>query len=343
MHKNQFDRIRILAALVVIFAHHYPLMGRQAPAWLENKWLHWSLAGGVGVMVFFCISGYLVTMSWLREPKLAAFLWKRVLRLWPGMLGSVVFGVFFFGIIFNTIPLGEYLRIPTIWRFFWANLTLVTYFPFLPGTFITNPSAQVMNGVYWTIPMEFTCYLILASLGFLGIIRNNKIIMYLILIYLMIFLIFFNPDFTGRIQHWIEYPAYFSAGAFIALHKNWFSKYGGRLLTVITPILLATYFLTSYTATSRFLLLPSLIIFLGNLPARENWFSKLGDPSYGIYLYGYPIAQSIIALWPDMHFLASLTVTFALSICAGYASWHFLESRALRWNKWRLRQTGTVD
>jgi peptidoglycan/LPS O-acetylase OafA/YrhL len=331
MHKNQLDKIRILAALVVIFSHHYPLTGNQAPAWLENKWLHWSVTGGVGVMVFFCISGYLVTTSWYREPKLLPFLWKRVLRLWPGMLGSVFFGVFFFGVIFNTIPLREYLELPTTWKFFGTNLTLIKHFPFLPGTFTTNPSSQVMNGVYWTIPMEFTCYLIVASLGLMGILQNIKLLKIILLIYVTVFLIYFNPDFTGRIQHWIEYPAFFAAGAFIALHKDWFSKYGKKLLIISTPILLATYFLTPYIATSRFLLLPPLVIFLGNLPAKENWFSKLGDPSYGIYLYGYPIAQSIMALWPDMNFWVSLTLTFALSICAGYASWLFIESRALRW------------
>ena len=43
MHKNQFDKIRILAALVVIFSHHFPLTGTRAPAWLENQWLHWSV------------------------------------------------------------------------------------------------------------------------------------------------------------------------------------------------------------------------------------------------------------------------------------------------------------
>lgn len=331
MHKNQLDKIRILAALVVIFSHHYPLTGSQAPAWLENKWLHWSVTGGVGVMVFFCISGYLVTMSWYREPRLVSFMWKRVLRLWPGMLGSVICGVFLFGVVFNTMTLGDYLKTPTTWKFFWTNLTLVTQFPFLPGTFTTNPSSQVMNGVYWTIPMEFTCYLILAGLGVIGILRRTHFLKLLILTYIAIFLLFFNPDFTGRIHHWVEYPAFFAAGAFIALHKDWFKNNSRKLVLCITPLLLATYFLTPYIATSRFLLLPPLVIFLGSLPAKENWFSRLGDPSYGIYLYGYPIAQSIVALWPEMNFWASLAVTFALSICAGYASWLFIESRALRW------------
>lgn len=331
MHKNQLDKIRILAALVVIFSHHYPLTGTRPPAWLETPWLNWSMAGGVGVMVFFCISGYLVTLSWYKQPEFAPFLWKRILRLWPGMLGSVICGIFLFGLIFTTIPLGEYLKSPATWNFFWTNISLTKEYGFLPGVFKNNPNPEVMNGVYWTIPMEFTCYLILAGLGATGLLNRKKILKGFLLIYMASFLLFYNSDFTGIIRHWVEYPAFFAAGAFIALHKNWFSKNGGKLLLFIAPVLVFTYFFTPYPATSRFFLIPALVIFIGNLPAKNSWFTRLGDPSYGIYLYGYPIAQSITALWPEMNFWASLFLTFALSVIAGYASWLLLESRALRW------------
>ena len=331
MHKNQFDKIRILAALVVIFSHHFPLTGTRAPAWLENQWLHWSVTGGVGVMVFFCISGYLVTLSWYREPHFLPFLWKRLLRLWPGMLGSVLCGVLVFGIAFNALSLGQYLNSPTTWRFFWTNVTLLKEFPFLPGTFPLNPIPHVMNGVYWTIPMEFVCYLVLALLGLAAVLRRRRLVQTLLLLYIAGFLGWANPDLTGYIRHWIEYPAFFAAGAFIALHKDWFDRHAGKLLLVATPVLVATYFLTPYIATSRFLLLPLLVLYLGNLPARDSWFSRLGDPSYGIYLYGYPIAQTVVALWPDMDFWPSLALACALAIGAGYASWLLLESRALRY------------
>ena len=66
LHQNQFDKIRILAALAVIFSHHFPLAGAPAPAWVANPWVHWAMFGGVAVMTFMCISGYLVTLSWYR-------------------------------------------------------------------------------------------------------------------------------------------------------------------------------------------------------------------------------------------------------------------------------------
>ncbi|AEF87703.1 acyltransferase 3 [Delftia sp. Cs1-4] len=331
MHRNQLDKIRILAALVVIFSHHYPLTGNTPPAWLETPWLNWSMMGGIGVMVFFCISGYLVTQSWYRQPEFFPFLWKRVLRLWPGMLGSVLCGVFLFGLLSRSQSLAEYLQSTATWHFLWINLTLIQEYGTIPGAFVKTPNPGAVNGVYWTIPMEFICYLILAGLGLAGILRKTVLFKILLLIYIASFLWFENSDITGRINHWVEYPAFFASGALIALHQEWFRLHGGKLLFYITPLLAAIYFLTPYTGTSRFFLLSPLIIYLGNLPAKENWLSRLGDPSYGIYLYGYPIAQSVETLWPDMRFLPSLLLTFAFSICAGYASWLLLESRALRW------------
>ena len=57
---------------------------------------------------------------------------------------------------------------------------------------------------------------------------------------------------------------------------------------------------------------------------------RLGDPSYGIYLLCCPIQQAVYALWPGLPFLVSMLLALVLSIAAGYASWHVVESPALR-------------
>ena len=55
----------------------------------------------------------------------------------------------------------------------------------------------------------------------------------------------------------------------------------------------------------------------------------------GIYLFGFPAAQMVQARWPGLPFAASLLLTLALACAAGYASWHAVESRALRLKRWR--------
>lgn len=330
LHLNQFDKIRILAALGVIVSHHFSLTGTQGPAWFESRWLNWAFLGGVCVMVFLCISGYLVMHSWLRAPRFPEYLWKRFLRLWPGLFASVLACVFLFGVTFTSLPTGEFLSSPGTWRFVLANSSLFTHNPMLPGVFLKLPQPELMNGVYWTLPLEFMCYLVLGILGVAGLLRFPTLFNVLVAAYVAGFLIFANYDFTGRIYHWIEYPAFFAAGAWIALHDKWFSQHGKRLMQWLVPILLLIYFFTPLTSTARFFILPIVVIYVGKLPATENWFVRLGDPSYGIYLYGCPVAQSVIALAPQLNFWMSMALALAGSTLVGYLSWHLVEKRALR-------------
>ena len=71
---NNFDALRLAAALAVLFSHQYPITGTTPPAWMNV-----AMVGGVAVMAFFVISGYLVTLSWFYQPRLWAFCAKRAL------------------------------------------------------------------------------------------------------------------------------------------------------------------------------------------------------------------------------------------------------------------------
>ena len=59
-------------------------------------------------------------------------------------------------------------------------------------------------------------------------------------------------------------------------------------------------------------------------------FNNLGDYSYGLYLYAYPIQQSIVSLVdgvsPPLLFVSSFLIALFCSIL----SWHFIESPCLK-------------
>src|SRR3954466_11234466 len=95
---NNFDLLRLLAALSVIFSHafllaensqdHDPLMlltGGQA------------ILGIIGVFVFFTISGYLVSQSFVATGEPLVFMAKRALRIFPGLLACLLVCVFLVG------------------------------------------------------------------------------------------------------------------------------------------------------------------------------------------------------------------------------------------------------
>ena len=74
-----------------------------------------------------------------------------------------------------------------------------------------------------------------------------------------------------------------------------------------------------------------MLIFLGSCSsAFSGAVSRLGDPSYGVYLSGCPIAQAVFFVWPGMNFYASMGLSMLLSMLLGYALWHAIESPALR-------------
>ena len=107
---NNFDLLRLLAALSVIFSHafllaensqdHDPLMiltGGQA------------ILGLAGVFVFFTISGYLISQSFDTTPSPFVFLAKRALRIFPGLFGCLIVCVLAIGPLVTNLPMSEYL------------------------------------------------------------------------------------------------------------------------------------------------------------------------------------------------------------------------------------------
>jgi len=333
---NLFDLLRIGAASAVIFSHHFHIT-RTAPP----SWLHSDMVGGVAVMTFFTISGYLVTLSWLRQPQALPFLSKRFLRIWPGVLFAVLTNIFLFGLFFTSLPAMDFLGHPETIRYF-RNLLLIKDYPYLPGVFENNPLKHLMNGPLWTIPMESMCYLVLAAVGFLGLLKSRRIACIAGLAYIAFFLTARNADFTGEMRHWFEYPAYFTYGALIAMFRDEFHARSGRLLLVLAPLAAVLFFGFKLEHSAGLLLLPPLLIFLGSLRVPALAFlQRGGDPSYGIYLYGCPVQQSVYALWPDLPFIPSLLLSVLLATVAGYASWHGVESPVLRAKRFFQRAPAT--
>ena len=78
-----FDLMRLVAALLVVVSHTFPLAG-QAPFRIMGV----EDLGALGVSVFFVLSGYLVSASYERDPK--SYLLKRILRIEPGLIASLV-------------------------------------------------------------------------------------------------------------------------------------------------------------------------------------------------------------------------------------------------------------
>jgi peptidoglycan/LPS O-acetylase OafA/YrhL len=95
---NNFDLLRLLAAILVIFAHSFDLLKRPEPltSIVPAGW------GYVGVLIFFSISGFLVSRSWVRDPQLISFAVKRALRIMPALVVALILSAVVLGPLVTT-------------------------------------------------------------------------------------------------------------------------------------------------------------------------------------------------------------------------------------------------
>lgn len=165
--ENNFEFIRISAALAVLFSHHYALSKLWEPGLSSVISL-----GGIAVMIFFSISGFLVTQSWLSDRNAFRFCLRRALRIWPALIVVVIIAALVLGPAVTTLTINDYLIHGATWDYFQALIMRIHFV--LPGVFNDNPGGASVNGSLWTIPYEVRCYIVMAIIGFLGLLRGTK-------------------------------------------------------------------------------------------------------------------------------------------------------------------------
>src|SRR5579864_2909562 len=124
-HANNFDFLRLVAAVIVIYSHSYLIAyGSQRSEPLVWATGNQCTLGLVGVFVFFIISGYLVTESYCRSPAPGRFAVRRVLRIYPGLVLNVLVCALLVGPMISTLPLGAYFTSAALRQFLIETLTL---------------------------------------------------------------------------------------------------------------------------------------------------------------------------------------------------------------------------
>ena len=97
--RNNFDFVRVAAALAVVASHQFALTGHAEPVLFG---LH-SL-GGMGVLVFFSVSGFLVAQSWDADPHVGRFAARRLLRIWPAFALVILLAALVWGPLMSALP-----------------------------------------------------------------------------------------------------------------------------------------------------------------------------------------------------------------------------------------------
>lgn len=338
--KNNFLLLRILFAIFVIATHAVLLSGSG-----ENdvlfQWSHQQLNFSyLGVRGFFVISGFLIYKSLLRSTSLLNYAKKRTLRIVPGLLSALCITTFIIGPLSTSFSTSAYFNNPSTYHYLLSSLKIpgITNTPSLPGCFTQNPFSNIANGSLWTIWYELLCYACIATFF---IIKHNssiqKLVLSIVFINLYIGLTFFDarlssgflPGAHSSLSLSFDVVIYFVAGA-LGSFINWKQlPYRKHLAAAATLILLTSLYIHQANWV-LYLCYPILVLSLATMHAPKlDRLQQLGDPSYGLYIYAFPV-QQLLVQWHPMQgwqlFMGSLIVLIPLS----YASWHWLEQPLLR-------------
>ncbi|WP_454835901.1 acyltransferase family protein [Pseudomonas lini] len=165
LRSNNFDLLRLGAALVVLIAHSFVLSGRPSSTW-SRMFLGYE-PGMLAVCSFFAISGFLIAGS-LERRTFSEYWQARALRIIPALAVTSFVTVLLLGPVFTVLPLKEYFKNYDTYHYLTNSIPYQTQFT-LPGVFQDLPFAQSVNGSLWTIPIEAFCYLILALVFLWGV------------------------------------------------------------------------------------------------------------------------------------------------------------------------------
>lgn len=345
-HANSFDMVRLIAALAVVVGHFCPMAGRGDP--LDGWWGTDEDLGGFAVLIFFGISGYLITESVLNGASTRFYAASRLLRIYPALLVCLVVCIIA-GMFLTRADLSEYFSSQTL-QFFFGNL-----FPFfwqeqraLPGVFA--PPWDAVNGPLWTIKYELACYIV--AFGVFMLPHRMRRYGFAALCGAAVCI------WLAPVEAWQMMPAtlenrvlrleYFNMGFFRYYAAIFFLAAVARIIVANSPRRwLGVFFLMGCvlvlfhgTPIGLLAVLATVAlagICVGSSPLlyfNGKYRRTFGDLSYGTYLYGWPISLTCV-LWllPLIGFWPAVTIAVAATLTVAWASWKLVERPALRLKK----------
>ncbi|MEP7156444.1 MAG: acyltransferase [Betaproteobacteria bacterium] len=327
---NNFDILRIFAAALVIMAHSWALTGTPGEP-IATLGLGVPDGGTLGVWIFFTISGYLVSRSFVQRDNLFAFIEARLLRIYPAFVACLLFGLLV-GLAVTPMPWRDYWAHPQTQDYLLSNLVYDLRYR-LPGVFTSNPLPNAVNGSIWSLPAETMMYVLVALMGTLTLLRRTWAAAVTLIGLLTIATL--DPDAVMQI-HFIDTSSLtptiscFLLGMLLFALRERVPLHGGVVIALMAAILL----LKQYQPPGRMLVCVTVAytaLWLAlhrrvRLPVPD----RIGDISYGLYLYAYPIQQTLVWLMPGVRPPVLFAAAFAVTSVVAWVSWHLLEKKALK-------------
>lgn len=333
---NNFNLLRVIAAVLVLFSHSFTLVSGNS----SNEPLRQSLDttwGAIAVDVFFITSGFLITASLVNRNDIVSFSIARIRRIYPALIAAMTVTVFGIGLALTTMDRTDYLLSRQTYRYWFFNSTLVGGVEGqLPGVFGSNPFGPLVNGSLWTLPYEVKAYALMAFVWLasraVGRRRENTFFVPSVVLLGAVGLLcnMFNSVLPLLNELGTRLYGFFFLGAACFVLRSHITL-STKLFTGIAALVLACtqdpdMFGAFYPPGVAY-----ITFYLAYGPGgRLRQFNQLGDYSYGLYIYAFPVQQSLIALFPSMSTATMVVYSFAVTLGLAVISWHVVEGPSLK-------------
>lgn len=316
---NNFDLVRLLAALMVVLFHAFYIFKSDQPQAHTIALMQGQSLGGIAVYIFFFLSGMFITSSFISLKNNYAFIIMRVFRIWPALIVCIVFAVFIAGPLVSTHSVKEYFALRGTWDYLVHDALLYHVRYTLPGVFDSNYYPSAVNGSIWTLPIEIVCYFMIWLFGMAGVFKNKiaSILVYSLIIALYILNFKSIRDFLNT-----PFP-FFVAGSLIYIFRK----------NILIDYRIAIVLLVIYGVFLKVFLLYVALMYGVLVLGSSGIFKKIklpGDYSYGIYIYAFLVQQLVAYYDPAISPYKSLLLTVPFTVLLASLSWHFFERPSIQ-------------
>ncbi len=303
-------------------------------------WIPLASVGHLGVMLFFLISGYVISLTLNKTASFPEFCVKRFARIWPTLLvcGAITYT---FATLFGP---------PELERSIWEALISMTLLP--PqhvGALTGNPEWQWLDGAYWSLWVEVKFYAIIGAMFF--VFRKRWFEAWLafqaLTFAISAGLLASSNGVLDLVEGLVfaEYVPYFTAGILVYRFRTGLSTRTDLFALIVAITHKALNIITAEEGITLSLLAGYAIIF--GLFAAFIWrpnmlnfmthklFLRIGRASYSFYLLHQVVGISLLiliaALFGTTASLLSLPLVFALLIFLSFQIFEHIEQPTNRW------------
>jgi len=298
--------------------------------------------GEIGVLGFFCLSGYLISSSFVNSKSILKFSLNRILRIFPGFwVCLVITGFIISPLIYSELNgslsgflfTGKGSALDYVLSNFSTHINIWT-----PNGVIEKAKYSIsIDGALWSLFPEIICYGFTIILGYFGLFKNKKLFLVL---YVFMYSIFamntlkqgcYGPTFIVLLWSTFKraYIAYLSGILFYLFEEDFRAEFKELIFAII-------FAFTLFKFGGFNLIAPILMTFIFiNLFSKFEFHLKY-DISYGLYIYHFPIGHLLSSYFSDKSLppLVFLILLFITTIPIAFLSFILVEKPFMNLKKY---------